>query len=108
MVMGRQDSKSAIAGDADDGTSVGGLQDPALEDLARRAEGDLASVDAQDQVRAPGLLEIVSRDDDSPPLAGQLPQEGLEQSGARGIEPGEGLVEQQQLRFLDQAARDQD
>src|SRR5436190_23423703 len=93
--------------DLDDRPGIGRLQNLPVEDVAWPAEGDLALVQAEDCIPAPRLVEVVRGDDDAAPLRRQLGDQGLEALGGRDVEPGEGLIEKQQLGVLDKAPGDE-
>src|SRR4051794_23428575 len=88
MVWG-QDRATAAAGDLDYGAAVGGLQDAEIvKHPVGRPAGDLALVDAEDEVAGPRLLEIVGGDDHGTPLARQLRDQPFQALGARPVEAG--------------------
>ena len=62
MVMGGQDEATPVRY-LDDRPAVGRLEGAQVEDLGRRAERDLATVDAEHGVEPVGLLEVVAGDD---------------------------------------------
>src|SRR6476661_3118772 len=100
MVVGWEDSQAAAVRDLHDRASVGGLQHSQVEDLAGRPEGDLSPVEADDEVPAPSLFEIVGGNQDSASLACKVSDQGLKPVRAGCVEPGEGLIEQQQASIL--------
>src|SRR6476646_10653208 len=95
------------ARDLDDCAGVGGFEHLTIKDALRLSEGDLAFVEAEHGVPPPRLSEVVCRDDDPAPLGRQLSDQGLEALARRNVEAREGLVEEQELGVLDQAAGDQ-
>src|SRR4051812_33597852 len=91
MVVGGEDEPTAV-GDLDDRAAVGRLEGAEVEDLGRRAERDLATVDAEHGVESVRLLEVVAGDDHPMALARQPREQRLQSGGARRVEAGERLV----------------
>src|SRR5690606_30570534 len=81
----------------------GGLEDPgglAVVEDGARDESDLVA-QGRDGV------EVVGGDDDGRPGGGELAQQGGEVLLGARVDPGEGLVEQQQARLLGDRAGDE-
>ena len=108
MVRGQNPDRIALPWKRHDRAAVGLLEDAAGKRLGRTAECDLAAVQAENLVPPKRLVEVVRRDQDSPPLAGKVGEQCLEQLGTRRVDPGERLVEQQHRRVLDERSRDED
>jgi hypothetical protein len=108
VVVWGEDGAGARAGQLDDRAAVGRFEDRDVQRRLRRAGGDLAAVEAEHLVGAAGLLEVVGGDDDGAALVGQRPDQRFQALGAGAVEAGEGLVEEQDLGVLDEAAGDQD
>ncbi len=71
------------------------------EGLGRRAERNHALVQAEHQVKvAAGALQVVGGDQDRPAAVAPALEESLHRRVGRGIQPREGLVEQQDLCVL--------
>jgi len=78
------------------------------EDVIRWADGDGVTIDQEHLVAGAGVVEIVGGDDDRV-AAGDLVVDDIEDEAARGdIEPGDWLVEQQQVALLSEALSDED
>ena len=95
------------ARERDDLRAVGLLEHRPGQRLGRRAERDLAPVEAEDAVPAARLLEVVRRDQDAAALASQLVEKAFEQVGARLVDARERLVEEEDRRVLDERAADE-
>ena len=68
--MVRGQDRAAAAGDLDDGAAVGRLEHGEIvKHSGRRAAGDLAPVDTEDEVAGTRLLEVMGGKDDPPPLS---------------------------------------
>src|SRR3954464_709592 len=106
-MVGRQNPAPPGSGDLDDLAAVGGFEHAPVEGLGRGAGGDLAAVEAEDRVPAPSLLEVVGGDHYRPTLSGEGRDQPVEQLRAGPVEPGEGLVEEQDPRVLDERTGDQ-
>ena len=87
--------------------AVGLLERLAVERRRGRAERDLAAVEAEHEIECARSLDVVARHEQRPALGAQLAEQRLDQLGARGIHPGERLVEQEHPRVLHQGAREQ-
>ena len=107
VVVRRQDQTPRLPGQFDDRPSVSRLEGCQVEHLARIPEGDLPVVDAEHAVEAMRLLEVVPGDNHPASGARQLVDQSLECGGARCVESGERLVEEQQICVLHQPAGDQ-
>jgi hypothetical protein len=107
MVGGQQDTLAG-ARQRHDGAAVGRGERVAREGLYRRAERDLATVEAEHEIPRARLLDVVRGDQDAVALVSEGLKQLLEAISADSVEPGERLVEQEQLGVLDQSARDQD
>src|SRR5437016_3247567 len=88
------------SGDLDDRPGVGLLEYLTVEDLIRRAEGDLAVVQAEDGIPAPRLNQVVGRDHDPASLGGKLRDQRLEPSGGGDSQAREGCTQPAQPRVL--------
>src|SRR5439155_7900764 len=110
VVVRREDAdrEGPLAGKRHELPAVGLLEDLPRERLGRRAERDLPPVQAEHAVERPCLLEIVRGDDQRAPLRGQVREELLEDLCARLVDAGEGLVEEEHRRVLDERPRDED
>ena len=74
--------------------AVGPLERFRVEDR-RRAEGDLAAVDAEDPVGLVGVVDVVGRDQDRAPRLLQVGEDAPDPAGRSAVEPAERLVQEQ-------------
>ena len=102
------DDDAALARVEDDQLGpVGGGEDLRRQRL-RRAEVDLAAMQAEDPVEAPRLLDVVGGDDDGPALVAQLAEDGQDPLAGGAIDAAERLIEQERVRALGERPCDQD
>jgi hypothetical protein len=91
-----------------DRTSVGGLEHWHGEHLRRWTERDLPPVEAEDDVPSARLIDVVGGDQDGAPLGREAVDQLHQAFDVSLVHTGEGLVEQQHLRVLNESARDED
>ena len=94
--------------DVDEAPPVGVDQVLLGEGPRRRARGDESPREQQHQVRACGLLQVVGAVHHGPAAVALLVDQLEDPLHRRQVQPGHGLVEQQQLRVGGEALRDED
>src|SRR4051812_2762340 len=87
--------------------AVRGLERLAGEHGGRVAEGHLTPVQAYHEVVRARALHVVARHEHPAPAGPELGEQPLDQAGARGVDPRQGLVQQQNARVLHERSRDQ-
>src|SRR5689334_20811065 len=86
VMVGGQDGAAAAVGKLDDRAAVGRFEHRDVERLGRSADGDLAAVDTEHGVPAPGLLEVVGRHRDRVAFAGELGDQRFQALGGGPVE----------------------